>query len=426
MDNHQPISQALGLIHPIVLESGLNAEVWDQQGKRYIDFVGGIGVLNLGHCHPEITQAIETQCKKLTHYAFNAAQHAPYLDFMQQLCAFIPVNYPVAGMLTNSGAEATENALKVARSVTGRSGVIAFDGGFHGRTLAAVNLNGKVAPYKQQLGVLPGPVYHIPYPSPDNEVTADEAYKALLRLFQVEIDVNNIAAVIFEPVLGEGGFHVMDQHFATQLQAFCRQHGILMIVDEIQSGFGRTGQPFAFSQLNLEPDLLLLGKSIAGGLPLGALIGRAEYMHQPNKGALGGTYLGNPIACAAGLATLKVMQSAAYQASAEHYVDTLNRYYQRWKNQNLTPWLGRLTGIGAMRGIELYHPEHGAGTQLLAQILQQARQQGLLLMPSGQHKNIIRLLTPLTIEPEILEEGLNILEQILAQTAQETLYQSIA
>lgn len=414
---HQVISNALGLIHPIVLESGLNAEVWDTQGKRYIDFVGGIGVLNLGHCHPNIVEAIERQANKLTHYAFNAAQHEPYLLLMQQLADFIPVDYPLAGMFTNSGAEATENALKVARTITGRTGVIAFDGGFHGRTLAAVNLNGKVAPYKDQLGALPGPVYHIPYPSEDNEVSVEDAKKALHRLFQVEVDVKNISAVIFEPVLGEGGFQLMDAAFAQYLETFCREHGILVIVDEIQSGFCRTGERFAFKHLGIAPDLFLLGKSIAGGLPLGALIGRAEHLHGLNKGALGGTYSGNPIACAAGLATLEVMTSDDFQTSTQHYINTLEATYHRWKEQNLTPWLGRLTGVGAMRGIEIRHPEHGAGTTILAQILKQAREKGLLLMPSGVDKNIIRLLTPLTIEPDVLNEGLAILEELLAQTA---------
>ncbi|WP_111893427.1 aspartate aminotransferase family protein [Acinetobacter sp. MB5] len=419
MSQNQGVSSALGLIHPVVLNKGCNAEVWDEHGQRYIDFIGGIGVLNLGHCHPKIVEAIQRQAATMTHYAFNAAQHRPYLEFMQQLLDFIPVEYPLAGMFTNSGAEAAENALKVARIVTGRTGVIAFDGGFHGRTLATVNLNGKVAPYKQGLGNLSSSVYHIPYPSQDNGITTQDAKKALARLFQVEVDIENISAIIFEPVLGEGGFQMMNPDFAQYLQQFCQEHGILMIVDEIQSGFGRTGTAFAFSHLGIQPDLLLLGKSIAGGMPLGAVVGRAEYMNHPIKGALGGTYSGNPMACAAGLATLEVMRSAEYQAGVEHYIQTLEARYAHWKEQGLTPWLGRLTGVGAMRGIELRHPEFGAGTAVLAEVLRQAREQGLLLMPSGQAKNIIRLLTPLTIQPEILEEGLDILEHVLAATAQQ-------
>lgn len=417
MKNSPGISKALGLTHPITIQKGRNAEVWDENGKRYIDFVGGIGVLNFGHCNPKIVKAIQLQAETLTHYAFNAALHRPYLDLMEQLLQIVPIDQPLSGMFTNSGAEATENALKVARMATGRTGMIAFDGGFHGRTLAAVNLNGKVKPYKDGLGPLPGPVYHIPFPSQDNGVSFDQAKQALDRLFQVEVDVNNIAAIIFEPVLGEGGFHLMSPEFAQYLRTFCDTHGILIIVDEIQSGFARTGTHFAFTHLGIEPDLMLLGKSIAGGVPLGAVVGLAKHMDAPNKGALGGTYSGNPIACAAGLATLEILQSAEFQASTQHYIETIEQRYAKWQQQKLTPWLGRLTGIGAMRGIELQHPSLGAGTQVLAEVLASAREQGLLLMPSGPAKNIIRLLTPLTIHPETLNEGLDILEHILAQTA---------
>src|SRR5690606_20777646 len=212
---------------------------------------------------------------------------------------FIPVSYPLAGMLTNSGAEAAENALKIVRAATGRTTVIAFDGGFHGRTLATLNLNGKVAPYKERVGSLPGPVYHVPYPSPDTGVTAEDAFKAIERLFSVEVDISEVACFIFEPVQGEGGFLAMDPDFVQGLRKFCDANGIFLIVDEIQSGFGRTGQRFAFSRLGIEPDLLLLGKSIAGGLPLGAVVGRETLMNALPKGGLGGTYSGNPLACTA-------------------------------------------------------------------------------------------------------------------------------
>ncbi|MDO5058695.1 MAG: aspartate aminotransferase family protein [Neisseria sp.] len=415
--NRNGISQALGLIHPITLIRGRNAEVWDDQGNRYIDFVGGIGVLNFGHCHPHIIKAVTEQATQLTHYAFNAAEHRPYKQLMDALSRFIPMTGNLAGMLTNSGAEATENALKVARIKTGRTGVIAFDGGFHGRTLAAVNLNGKVTPYKNGLGPLPGPVYHLPYPSPDNNVSAETAMQALDRLIQVEVDVQNIAAVIVEPVLGEGGFQLLDQTFAQELRLFCDRYGIILIFDEIQSGFGRTGQPFAFSLLNVEPDLLLLGKSIAGGLPLGAVFGKAELMNYPAVGSLGGTYSGNPIACAAALATLDIMHSDNTWQSAAAYTATLEERYRLWKKRDISPWLGNITGTGAMRGLELHHETLGAGTALMPHILKKARENGLLLMPSGKYRNIIRLLTPLTIEPEILNEGLDILEQVLSETA---------
>lgn len=415
--NRKGISTALGLVHPITLSHGKNAEVWDDTGKRYIDFVGGIGVLNLGHCHPQIVEAIQQQASQLTHYAFNAAEHKPYKQLMARLVEFVPMRAELAGMLTNCGAESTENALKVARIKTGRTGIIAFDGGFHGRTLAAVNLNGKVAPYKKGLGPLPGPVYHLPYPSPDNGISATEAQTALQRLMEVELDVNDIAAVIVEPVLGEGGFQLLDKTFAKYLRQFCDQHGIALIFDEIQSGFGRTGTPFAFMQLGVEPDLLLLAKSIAGGMPLGAVIGKADWMNFPPVGSLGGTYSGNPIACAAALATLDIMSDNTIWEQARYYEKTLVETHQRWLNQPITPWLGKLTGIGAMRGIEFKHPERGYGTDVTAHIIKSAREKGLLLMPSGKYRNIIRLLTPITIEPNILDEGLTILENVLRETA---------
>jgi 4-aminobutyrate aminotransferase/(S)-3-amino-2-methylpropionate transaminase len=408
------VSNSISFVHPVSLAHGKNAEVWDVDGKRYIDFVGGIGVLNLGHCHPKIVAAICEQAQRMTHYAFNAAPHVPYQQFIERLAAFIPVSYPVSGMLTNSGAEAAENALKIVRGHTGKSAVIAFDGAFHGRTLATLNLNGKVAPYKQKVGVLPGPVFHLPYPSADNGVTVAEALKAMERLFSVEIDIDEVACFIVEPVQGEGGFLALDIEFAQALRKLCDDKGIVLIIDEIQSGFGRTGDRFAFSRLGIEPDLLLLGKSIAGGLPLGAVVGRKQLMDTLPKGGLGGTYSGNPIACAAGLATLDEMTDANLAGWSEQYSVTLLARYEQWQARKLSPYLGRLTGVGAMRGIELLTTEGKPATAQMAQLLEAARNRGLLLMPSGKSRHIIRLLAPLTIEPEVLNEGLDILEQCLA------------
>jgi len=411
--SNESISQSISIVHPIRLSHGKNAEVWDENGKRYIDFVGGIGVLNLGHCHPRVVAAIQQQATRLTHYAFNAAPHGPYVEFMERLARFMPLSYPVSGMLTNSGAEAAENALKIVRGATGRTAVIAFDGGFHGRTLATLNLNGKVAPYKQKIGVLPGPVYHLPYPSADNGVTCEEALKAMDRLFSVEIDVAEVACFIVEPVQGEAGFLALDVEFARALRRFCDERGILLIADEIQSGFGRTGQRFAFTRLGIEPDLVLLGKSIGGGVPLGAVVGRKALLDNLPKGGLGGTYSGNPIACAAALATLDEMSDLNLQTWGERQEQAIVSRYQRWKAEHLTPYLGRLTGVGAMRGIELLKADGSPAPEQLSALLSAARDAGLLLMPSGKSRHIIRLLAPLTIEPEVLEEGLDILQDCL-------------
>ncbi|MBS7660419.1 aspartate aminotransferase family protein [Pseudomonas lalucatii] len=410
-----PISNALGIVHPISLSHGRNAEVWDVSGKRYIDFVGGIGVLNLGHCHPQVVAAVREQAGKLTHSAFNAVPHEGYGRLMEALARFVPVSYPLSGMLTNSGAEAAENALKLVRAATGRTAVIAFDGGFHGRTLATLNLNGKVAPYKQKVGVLPGPVYHLPYPSADNGVSREQALAAMERLFSVEIDRAEVACFIVEPVQGEGGFQALDAAFAQDLRRFCDAHGILLIIDEIQSGFGRSGQRFAFSRLGIEPDLLLLGKSMAGGLPLAAVVGRRELMDALPKGGLGGTYSGNPIACAAALATLEAMSDSNLATWGELQESTILARYTSWQQAPWAAAIGRLSGVGAMRGIELRSATGGPGSERLASLLAAAREQGLLLMPSGQHRHIIRLLAPLTTERAILDEGFDLFEHCLAR-----------
>lgn len=413
--NSESISASIAIVHPITLSHGRNAEVWDTAGTRYIDFIGGIGVLNLGHCNPAVVAAIQDQASRLTHAAFNATPHQPYLTLMERLGAFVPVSYPVAGMLTNSGAEAAENALKIVRGATGKRAIIAFDGAFHGRTLATLNLNGKVAPYKQRVGELPGPAYHLPYPSADSGVTCAQAWAALERLFSVELSVEDVAAFILEPVQGEGGFLALDPAFAQALRRFCDDHGILIIIDEIQSGFGRTGQRFDFPRLGIEPDLLLLAKSIAGGMPLGAVLGRRALLDALPKGGLGGTYSGNPIACAAALASLAQMSDEHLATWGERQAQAIATRYERWVEQGLTPALGRLTGVGAMRGLEIVDAQGKPAPARLARLLTLARARGLLLMPSGKARHIVRLLAPLTIEPAVLEEGLDILEQCLGE-----------
>ena len=414
MEQRSHVCSALSIVHPIELVRGLNAKVYDSEQREYIDFVGGIGVLNLGHCHPRIVAAITEQASQLTHSAFNAVPHRPYLQLVKALSAFVPTHTPFDVLLTNSGAEATENALKIARLKTRRTAVIAFDGGFHGRTLAAVNLNGKVAAYKTQLGPLPGPVYHIPYPSTDTDVSVAQAQAALERLISVEVDVNEVAAIIAEPVIGEGGFHPLHPEFAQYLRAFCDQHGIALIWDEIQSGFARTGKRFAFEHLGVEPDLLLLGKSIAGGLPLGAVMGSPAWMEGLPKGSLGGTFSGNALACVAALATIEILSDDTALANMAHaYEQAVLTHYQHWREQGLP--VGRITGVGTMRGIELVDGAGKPNPVLLGKVLQAAREQGLLLMPAGKHRNIIRLLAPLTTEAEVMEQGLQRLGVVLAQ-----------
>lgn len=407
------ISQSLGVVHPVCIERGRGAEVWDELGNRYIDFVGGIGVLNLGHGHPAVVEAIQAQSEKLIHSAFNATPHRGYLDVARQLADFVPVSYPLSCMLTNSGAEATENVLKVARAATGRQGVIAFDGGFHGRTLAALNLNGKVKPYKHRLGTLPGPVYHLPFPSRDSDVDADQAMAALERLFEVEIPADEVACIIVEPVQGEGGFRLLCVEFAYRLRSVCDALGIVLIFDEIQSGFGRTGSRFAFSHLDVEPDLLLMGKSMASGLPLAAVAGKAELMDALPKGGLGGTYSGNALACAAAQVVMDLMSENQLRLWGARQEQAVLATYHEWRASGRFPMLGRLTGIGAMRGIVFEDTANATASEHLAALLTAGRNQGVLLMPSGRHRNVLRLLPPLTTEPEVLAEGLACLGRAL-------------
>ncbi|MBZ9557935.1 MULTISPECIES: aspartate aminotransferase family protein [unclassified Modicisalibacter] len=411
------VSDSLGIVHPLCLERGRNAEVWDEDGHRYIDFVGGIGVLNLGHGHPAVVEAVKAQVDTLMHSAFNAVPHRGYLAVAEALAAFVPVSYPLTCMLTNSGAEATENALKVARARTGRQAVIAFDDGFHGRTLAALNLNGKVKPYKNRLGALPGPVHHLPFPSRDGGVDADTALAALERLFEVELPADEVAAIIVEPVQGEGGFRLLDGDFAARLRTLCDTHGIVLIVDEIQSGFGRTGRRFAFSHLAIEPDLLLMGKSMAAGLPLAAVAGKAEIMNALPKGGLGGTYSGNPVACAAAQAVMTLMSEANLARWGEHQERAIVAAYHDWQTAGRFPMLGRLTGIGCMRGIVFEDTANATGGEHLTALLAAGREHGVLLMPCGRKRNVLRLLPPLTIEPERLDDGLTRLERAM-QTLQ--------
>lgn len=409
------ISGALGIVHPLCLERGSNAEVWDDQGKRYIDFIGGIGVLNLGHGHPAVVEAVQRQAETLMHSAFNAVPHRGYLDVAEALDGFVPVSYPLSCMLTNSGAEATENALKVARAATGRQGVIAFDDGFHGRTLAALNLNGKVKPYKNGLGALPGPVYHLPFPSrdSDSDVDAGQAMAALERLFEVETPADEVACIIVEPVQGEGGFRLLCADFAARLRRLCDRHGIVLIFDEIQSGFGRTGRRFAFSHLGVEPDLVLMGKSMAAGLPLAAVAGRSTLMDAIARGGLGGTYSGNAVACAAARVVMEVMSENNLRAWSERQETLVIEAHRRWRELASFPMIGKLTGIGAMRGIVFEDTASASGSEHLMALLSAARDAGVLLMPSGRRRNVLRLLPPLTTEPRILEEGLNRIERAL-------------
>src|SRR6185312_15879724 len=301
------VPRGVGTAHPVFAARAENAEIWDAEGRRFVDFAGGIAVLNVGHRHPKVMAAVEKQLALYTHTAFQVTAYEPYIALAERLNALAPFPGPAKTILFTTGAEAVENAVKIARAATGRSGVIAFGGGFHGRTLLTMAMTGKVLPYKRQFGPLPNEVYHLPFPVPEQGVTVEDSLRALVLLFRDDIEPGRVAAIVIEPVQGEGGFHPAPPELLRALRRICDEQGMLLIADEVQSGFARTGRMFGIEHSGVAPDLISIAKSLAGGFPLSGVIGRADIMDAVEPGGLGGTYGGNPIACAAALAVLDVI-----------------------------------------------------------------------------------------------------------------------
>ena len=408
--------------HPIYPASGSGARITDVDGNVYLDFAGGIGVMNVGHSHPAVVAAIQEQAALYTHTCAHVLTPPPYVELARRLTEIMPGDFPKKTLLVNSGAEAVENAIKIARAATGRSGVIAFENSFHGRTNLALALTGKARPYRQDFGPFAPNVHTLPYPyvyrCPQHSGTdgsdCHEWRETLERAFLTRIPADQVAAIIVEPVQGEGGFVVPPTHFLPELRAICDEHGILLIVDEVQTGFGRTGKLFAVEHSGIEPDLMLMAKSLAAGLPLAAVVGRATYMDAPLPGGLGGTYGGNPVACAAALAVLDVFEREGLadrgRALGEQAMAHMRDWYDRY------PLVGEVRGLGAMVAVELVTdraartPAPGAAGRILVE----ARERGLILIKAGLYDNVIRLLMPLVTNDEELAEGLDILEAALA------------
>jgi len=391
------VPRGVGAVHPLAIERGEGAIVWDAEGRRYVDFVGGIGTLNLGHANPRIVAAIADQARRLTHACFQVASYEPYVAVAEVLNRRAPGTTPKKTLLVSTGAEAVENAVKIAREYTRRPAVIAFQHGYHGRTLLTLSLTGKDAPYKQHFGPFCGEVYHAPFPYEHHGITAQHALNALETIFESTAAPDRVAAIVVEPVLGEGGFVPAPPEFLRELRRLTERLGIVLVADEIQTGFGRTGTLFACEQYGIEPDLMTVAKSIAGGLPLAAVVGKAEIMDAPAPGGLGGTFAGNPIACAAALATFELLDEAflARARSIGKRVEAAMRAMQ-----SLHPAVQDVRGLGAMFAMEL---SHGADA-----VVDAARERGLLLMLAGK-RNVIRVLVPLVIGDDDLEEGLAIL-----------------
>jgi 4-aminobutyrate aminotransferase / (S)-3-amino-2-methylpropionate transaminase / 5-aminovalerate transaminase len=397
-----------------------NAELWDVEGRRYVDFAGGIAVLNVGHRHPRVLAAVERQLGDYTHTAFQVMPYEPYVELAERLNAIAPVEGPAKTIFFTTGAEATENAVKIARCATGRPGVIAFAGGFHGRTALSSAMTGKVSPYKRGLGPFPGDIYHLPYPSATTGVTVADTLKALDFLFAADIEPERIAAFIMEPVQGEGGFHVALPELYEAIGALREKYGILLIADEVQTGFGRTGKMFGIEHAPIKPDLLTVAKSLAGGFPLAGVIGRAELMDTVEPGGLGGTYGGSPIGCAAALAVLDIIEDEQLLARADAIGARLRNRINAFAQRNDLVPIDNLRGPGAMIAFDIVDTEgHPDGAQA-KQVCARALAAGLVLLSCGQHGQAIRILVPLTASDALIDEGLDALERALANAPLES------
>jgi 4-aminobutyrate aminotransferase / (S)-3-amino-2-methylpropionate transaminase / 5-aminovalerate transaminase len=402
------VPRGVGNMHPIFVERASGAKLWDSDGNEYIDFVGGIGVLNVGHAHPRVRRAVEAQLERFTHTCFQVAMYDSYVELARRLNLLAPGASKKKTLLVTTGAEATENAVKIAREATGRQAVIAFHHGFHGRTLLALSMTGKSQPYKQRYGPFCSEIYFAPFPYEFRGWTTERSLSALAQLFESEVAPERVAAIIIEPILGEGGFVPAPVEYLRELRRITANHGIMLICDEIQSGFGRTGKMFACEHAGIEPDLMAIAKSIAGGLPLAAVIGRAEIMDAPGPGGLGGTFGGNPLACAAALATLDIIEeekllerAVTIGARVEGVLRAMQRRHRR---------IADVRGIGAMIGMEFADGAAIEEPSIVKRLVAEARSRGLLLFPAGAKGNVVRILVPLVIQDDELRLALSRLE----------------
>jgi 4-aminobutyrate aminotransferase/(S)-3-amino-2-methylpropionate transaminase len=411
------IPRGVGNSLAVYAERAQNAELWDVEGRRFVDFASGIAVVNTGHLHPQVKAAMAAQLEKITHGCFQVTPYESYIELAEKLNALAPGPTPKKTIFLSTGAEAVENAIKIARYATKRSAVIAFTGGFHGRTLGCIALTGKVQPYKAGFGPMLPEVFHVPYPMAYHGVTPEHSLAAIDNLFKADVDPARVAAIIIEPVQGEGGFYIAPPEFLRSLRALCDKHGILLIADEIQTGFARTGRTFATEYSGIEPDLMTVAKSIAGGVPLSAVIGKAEIMDAPVVGGLGGTFAGSPLACAAGLAVLDVLEKEQLNQRAQEMGAKLTSKLKAL--QAKFPCIGEVRSLGMMVAIELVKNRRpdAPDAELTRAVVQSAGRRGLILLSCGLYSNVIRILAPLTIPEAQLEEGLGLLEQSLAEAS---------
>ena len=409
------IPRGVATATPVFAARAENAELWDIEGKRYVDFAGGIAVLNTGHRHPRVMEAVARQSELYTHTAFQVVAYEPYIELAERLNALAPIEGDAKTIFFTTGAEATENAVKVARAATGRPGIVAFAGGFHGRTLLSSAMTGKVSPYKKGLGPFPGEIYHVPLPSPTNGVTLAETLRAIDFLFAADIEPERIAAFIVEPVQGEGGFHMPDPALFEALAKLREQYGILIVADEVQTGFARTGKMFGIEHQPIKPDLITVAKSLAGGFPLSGLIGRADIMDAITPGGLGGTYAGSPVACAAALAVLDVIADEKLIDRANAMGAKIRAAINAAAARNDTVNIAGLRGPGAMIGFDILDSDGNPDGAEAKRVTVRALEKGLIVLTCGTHGQALRILVPLTADDAILDEGLSILTEALVR-----------
>lgn len=400
------LPKGLGVAYPIFAERAKNAELWDVEGNRYIDFVGGISVLNTGHTHPKITQRVHEQIDKFSHTAAQIVSYESYVTLAEKLCEKAPISGDKKAVLFTTGAEAVENTIKIARASTGRHGVISFTGGWHGRTLMCMGLTGKVIPYKNTFGPMPGSIYRALFPGSELGITEEEALRSIEMIFQSDIHPSEVAAMIVEPIQGEGGFHQLTPSFAKALRSICDEHGIVLIFDEVQCGFARTGTLFASEQLGVEPDLITSAKSLAGGYPLSAVIGKADIMDAPHPGGLGGTYSGSPLGCVAALAVLEVIEEEGLLERSRVVGDTIAKFLTEMTH----PRIAHIRHKGAMLAFDLVDAKGKPDIEAVGKLKANAFEKGLLLASCGRTGNAVRVMVPLTVSDEVLQEGLEIIK----------------
>jgi 4-aminobutyrate aminotransferase len=404
------MSRGVGVMTQIFVDRAENAELWDKEGNRYIDFAAGIAVVNTGHRHPKVIAAVKDQLDHFTHTCHQVVPYENYVRLAERLNAIAPIEGEKKAIFVTTGAEAVENAVKIARAATGRQAVVAFSGAFHGRTFMGMALTGKVAPYKVGFGAMPNDVFHVPFPVPLHGVSVEQSLDTLNYLFKADVDPKRVAAIILEPVQGEGGFYEAPRAFFKALRAICDEHGILLIADEVQTGFARTGKMFAMEHHDVQPDLITMAKALAGGFPLAAVVGRAEVMDAPGPGGLGGTYGGSPMGIAAANAVLDVIEEEGLCDRANQLGSRLKQHLEMLRAE--IPEIVDVRGPGFMNAVEFNDAGTGKPSADFAnKVRAEALKRGLILLTCGVHGNVIRFLSPITIQDEVFAEALGKLDQ---------------